>query len=350
MELWGLGDLTFGTPVIHEASRENDVHLLAKSYAKGLLHPSYPSLRFWSYDAPWTSYRGKYKLWNWKWPPLVSLIRRLRREKFDVAISVRSDPRDHFFMWMIGARRRYGFPIHGSSSFLTDPLKRSHPKQHKVEDWLDIGRALGISNVDKTGPKLRHQGYFSNTIDTLFGKIHKPVICLHAGARIPVRRWPEPFFAQTVARLREQFDFHLILVADPDGYGRNLAKLADTFIRRLSVRELVDLLGRVDLLLCNDSGPAHIASDLNRPTIPLFGPSDPDWFRPWGKIHKVIIRDICPWRPCKDYCKFSEPYCMTKLLPEVVWPEIRDQINSLIEQKVLPESMRKHKGEGTTNG
>jgi len=242
-------------------------------------------------------------------------------------------------MWLIGARARYGFPVHGSGIFLTHPLVRSRPKQHKVEDWLDIGRALGLPNMEKARPLLQHEGYFSNSIDALFAGIRKPVICLHAGARIPVRRWPEEYFAQILERLRTHFDFHLILIPDPDGYGGNLAHLADTFVRKLSVRELVDLLGRTDLLLCNDSGPAHIAADLNRPAIPIFGPSDPDWFRPWGAIHKVIIRDICPWRPCKDYCKFSEPYCMTKLMPDTVWPDIFQQIKTLINQNILPPDL-----------
>jgi heptosyltransferase-2 len=43
----------------------------------------------------------------------------------------------------------------------------------------------------------------------------------------------------------------------------------------------------------------------------------------------VVIRDICPWRPCFDYCKFSESYCLTKLGPEKAWPEIRDYVGGL---------------------
>ena len=100
------------------------------------------------------------------------------------------------------------------------------------------------------------------------------------------------------------------------------------------------VLGRAALVLCNDSGPGHIASSCGRPAIVIFGPTDPDWFRPWGELHHLVIRDICPWRPCFDYCKFSEPYCMTKLLPDKVWPEIREHLNRLLERGVVPEAMR----------
>ena len=143
------------------------------------------------------------------------------------------------------------------------------------------------------------------------------------------------------SKLRARFDFHLVLVPDPDGYGASLRPLADAVLRPLTVPELVDVLGRVDLLLCNDSGPGHIAAACGRPAIPIFGPTDPDWFRPWGDQHHLVIRDICPWRPCFDYCKFSEPYCMTKLLPERAWPEIRDHVGVLIARGVLPRALER---------
>lgn len=340
VELWGLGDLTFSTPVIREALRTDEVWLIAKPYAKHLLHPSFPALKFVFYDAPWTAYRHKYKLWLWRWSELFKLIRRLRREKFDLAVSVRNDPRDHLFMWLIGSRQRAGYARQGSAVFLTHLLRRPTIKQHKVEDWRQIGAAIGLPGMENAAPELRHRGYFSQSIADVFRQVDRPVICLHTGARIEVRRWPEEYFAEIAAKLKRRYAFHLLLIPDLDGYGESLAPLADTVIRELSVRELVDVLGRCDLLVCNDSGPAHIAACCGRPAIPIFGPSDPDWFRPWGDQHKVVIRDICPWRPCFDYCKFHEPHCMTKLLPDAAWPEIRDHIDALIESGVLRAELR----------
>jgi heptosyltransferase-2 len=196
---------------------------------------------------------------------------------------------------------------------------------------------LRLPGAAQAGPRLEHARYRSAAVDQMFaGCSGKPLICLHPGARIGVRRWPEQYFAYVIEKLRSHFEFQLILVPDPDGYGSGLSPLADKVLRPLTVPELVDVLGRVDLLLCNDSGPGHIAAACGRPVIPIFGPTDPDWFRPWGDQHHVVIRDICPWRPCFDYCKFSEPYCMTKLLPERVWPEIREHIEGLIERGLLP--------------
>lgn len=340
LEFWGLGDLTFATPLLRAAQERYDITLVGKAHAAQLLQPSFPEVRFLTFDAPWSAYRDKYALQRWPWGELFGLLRRLSREHFEAAVSVRSDPRDHLFMALAGAQTRHGFPRRGSQAFLTHPLVRSRAKQHKVEDWRDIGRALGLPGMDDAGPSLAHAQYRQPAVDEMLaGLTGKPLLCLHPGARIAVRRWPERSFAHLIEKLRTRFDFHLVLVPDPDGYGGGLAPLADAVLRPLTVPELVDMLGRADLLLCNDSGPGHIAAACGRPVIPIFGPTDPDWFRPWGDQHHIVIRDICPWRPCFDYCKFREPYCMTKLLPERVWPEIEEHLAALIARQILPASL-----------
>ena len=343
LEFWGLGDLTFATPLLQAAVKKWDVTLVGKPHAGPLLAATFPTVAFVEFDAPWSVYAGKYHLWTWNWRALLWLVRYLRARHFDAALSVRSDPRDHLLMAMIGARRRYGFPRRGSMVFLTDPIMGSRPKQHRVEDWRDLGRAFGLPAQEPLAPRLEHGNYRTARVDALLAHLPpgKPVLCLHPGARIAVRRWPEPYFDLLVRRLRQRYDFFLLLIPDPDGYGSGLSSLADTVLPALSVDELVDVLGRIDLLLCNDSGPGHIAAACGRPTIVVFGPTDPDWFRPWGKDHHLAIRDICPWRPCFDYCKFSEPHCLTKLLPDSVWPEIREHLEVLLNRGLLPPAFRR---------
>jgi heptosyltransferase-2 len=226
--------------------------------------------------------------------------------------------------------------------FLTRRLKRPDPKQHKVENWHQVAAALELPAALQASPRLDHSRYGAGLAARFFANPAKPVICLHTGARIAVRRWPEEYFARIVGELRKNFDFHLIVVPEPQSASSPvLAEIADAFVAALNVREMVDLLGRADLVLCNDSGPGHIAAGCGRPVITIFGPSDPDWFRPWGGDSTVIVRDICKWRPCFDYCHFSEPYCMTKLLPEAVWPEIDARIRELVAAGKLPGALLK---------
>jgi len=341
LELWGLGDLTFATAFLRRAQERFDITLVGKSHARPLLEPTFPEVEYLEYEAPWSAFRGKYHVWRWDWPTLGQLVGRLRRRRFEVAVSVRSDPRDHLLMWAAGARYRFGFPVKGSQALLTDPVERENRKQHKVVDWRALGEAVGLGDMSAAQPLVAHPRYRSPRVEKLVAGIEKPILCLHAGARIPVRRWPAPYFASLVTELRRSFDFHLLLMADSDDDRATLGPCADTIAPDLTVPELVDFLGRADLLLCNDSGPSHIAASCGRPVIALFGPTDPDWFRPWGREHHVVIRDICHYRPCFDYCKYAEPYCLTQLGPEKAEPEVRAHIVSLIEQGALTNRLLK---------
>ena len=338
LELWGLGDLTFCTGFVRRALQAgHEVHLLGKPYAAALLGPSFPEVRFHTLDAPWTVFRGKYHFWKWNWKELGRVLGRLRQERFDAAVSVRRDPRDHLLMRLLGVRERYGFPKWGSDrlGLLNRPVPQTSPMQHRVEDWSELANAAGLSHGELLPPTLapiptpRITGLLENAQG-------QPVLCVHTGARIPVRRWPEPYFHTLLSRIRQHCRFHIILVPDPDGYGAGLAPLADQVADGLNLAELADLLGRSDLLLCNDSGPGHIAAALNRPVIALFGPTEPRWFRPWGAHQKVILRDYCPKRPCFDYCPFPEPYCLTRLHPDEVWPEVQKHLHDLVRECMIP--------------
>lgn len=335
LEFWGIGDLTLATTLLNAATEKYEVTVAGKSIAEVLLGPSYPKVNFIAFDPPWTAFRNKYQLWHWPWAELRTFIIRLRRERFDVAVSVRNDPRDHLLMLLAGIQDRVGFPSHGSNPLLTRPVERHADHHHKVEDWRQLGTVLRIEGIENASPRLASGAYRSSRIDQLLGNVRKPLVVLHPGARIPVRRWPQEYFSELLKRLQAEFDFDLALVVEPDGYGEKLVPQAQIVISSLSLPELVDLLSRADLLLCNDSGPGHIAAACQTPTLVVFGPGDPDCFRPWGDIHQTVLRDFCSYRPCFDYCRYSEPFCLTRLTPDVIWLEVQTYVRDLLRRGIL---------------
>lgn len=334
LEFWGIGDLTFTSTLLRHAVAHYEVTVLGKEQARALLAATFPEVHFIAYDPPWTAFRGKYRLWKWDWRRLLGLLWQLRRSGFDCAVSVRPDPRDHLMMWLAGARRRLGFPRKGSQVFLTDPVPSTPEPRHRVEDWRRLGLKLGLAGMETADPFLDSSRPASDpTLDEHLTGITRPIVLLHTGARILVRRWPAAYFSETIRRMREEFDFELVMVSDPTAYGPDLADLCDRILPPVTLAQLIYLLGKIRLLMCNDSGPGHVAAACGTPACVFFGPGDPTIFRPWGEQHHVVIRDICEYRPCYDYCHFAEPYCLTRLLPEEIWPELRAYLAKLLPSR-----------------
>lgn len=330
IELWGLGDGAMMTAALQRLESAGwQVAVLAKPATRALLAPAYPRVEWIGLDAPWTAFRGKYRLGRWPWGKLLRAVLALRRGRFDAALSARRDPRDHFLMWLSGARRRLGFATRLGRPFLNEAVPPGSPDAHRVEEWWRLTEPLAGA-IPAPLPRLVSDPARREALRASWGRNGKPVIALHCGARIAVRRWPEPYFRELIGKLRAEFEFRLVLFPDPDGYGSSLRDLADAVCEGLSLPELAAALSASDLLVANDSGPAHIAAALGLPTITLFGPTKPEWFRPFGPGHHVVIRDLCAYRPCFDYCRFPEPYCLTRLLPAEVWPEIRDRVGAVL--------------------
>jgi ADP-heptose:LPS heptosyltransferase len=59
-------------------------------------------------------------------------------------------------------------------------------------------------------------------------------------------------------------------------------------LAKVDLREMIALLERCDVLLCNDSGPMHLAGALGVPTVAVFGSGIPRLFAPLGEGHELV--------------------------------------------------------------
>jgi ADP-heptose:LPS heptosyltransferase len=72
-----------------------------------------------------------------------------------------------------------------------------------------------------------------------------------------------------------------------------------------TLKQLAALLSGVDVLLCNDSGPMHLAAAMETPVVGLFTCTSPLLSGPPGSQHHLLAADVpcaagyhksCPWR------------------------------------------------------
>jgi ADP-heptose:LPS heptosyltransferase len=334
IELWWIGDATLMTPVLQGLMADGwDITVLAKPQSRLLLHNDYPAVHWIEFDAPWTVFRGKYHLWRWPWRDLLRVLREVRRSHFDAAVSIRHDPRDHLLLWLARIPRRVGFLAPIGSGLLNEIVPTPTAVRHRTEDWWLAQMIVSPTAMTFFPPHLETDPKLKERYRELFARDPRPALALHCGARNAVRRWPERYLRELLLQLRAEFDFQLVLFPDIDDYGHGLADLAEHTLTHLSLDELKAALSCASVFLGNDSGPAHLADALGLAVIAIFGPGDPHKMHPFGKQNLIVMRDICPYHPCSDYCRFPEPYCLTQLTPATVDREIR---HYLLETGLLP--------------
>jgi len=305
VELWGLGDLVIATPFLRAAAEQLDVTLLAKPFAQDLQRRLWPDVRVVTFVAPWTAFKSKYHLWRWPLLEMIRLRRKLAAEHFDYGLSARWDPRDHLLLKLFGAQNRLGFPRMGSQLFLTLPVTRAKPEDHRYESWRVIGRALNVPLPPRE-------------------KILQPASCggrtvlIHSGAGQPVRVWPLREYRQLAVRLREKA-FSVQVACDPDQREWWLQAGEAEVATPTTVTELIALIDRAFAFVGNDSGPGHLAAFCGVPTFTLFGPQLPEWFAPLHPAAEWIEGKACPYKPCSDYCRFATPHCLWNITEEEAW-------------------------------
>ena len=276
-------------PFLRAATRYARVTLLAKPYAAPLLRRFAPEVELVPFVAPWTAFRGKYRLPRWPWRELASVRRSLRAARFDLGVSARPDPRDHALLALAGCRARLGFPRAGSRLLLTRPLAPP-PLRHRSEYWRALARELDWSlapEIPRLTPPRGHR------------------VIIHTGAGQPVRQWPVECF-QEIARRLETAGWSVTLLDD---------SLSD-------VDRLLDTLADADRFIGNDSGPGHLAALLGVPTFTIFGPQLPELFAPQHPRAAWIDGGPCPYKPCFDSCRFPAPHCIQSLATDEVWPRV----------------------------
>ncbi|MGH7991806.1 MAG: glycosyltransferase family 9 protein, partial [Limisphaerales bacterium] len=309
VELWGVGDLAIATPFLRAAAERFEITLLAKPHALELRPRFWPEVRVETFVAPWTVFRGKYHFWRWPWQEMFGLRRKLRAEHFEFGMSARWDPRDHWLLKFFGAKRRFGFPQLGSGIFLTNPLNVPGTTAHRYEFWRAAGKSLGIELPPREQIILPPR------------KSSKLVL-MHTGAGQPVRVWPLENYRTLVRRLRESGRL-VQVVCDADQRDEWLRFDESQVATPRSVTELIALLDQAGVFIGNDSGPGHLAAISGAPTFTFFGPQLPECFAPINPQAEWIDGLACPYKPCKDNCRFPTPRCLWNITEESAWPRVK---------------------------
>jgi ADP-heptose:LPS heptosyltransferase len=157
--------------------------------------------------------------------------------------------------------------------------------EHEVERWCRLLIESGIP-ADPTKLDLRPPPGDAPGLA-------RGAILIHPGAGYPARRWPVERWA-AVARLLAPN----VIITGSRGERELACRVAEAggltddrvFAGRTDVMELARIVSVARLVVCPDTGIAHLATALGTPSVVLFGPSPPSrWGPPPDRLrHRVI--------------------------------------------------------------
>jgi heptosyltransferase-2 len=187
--------------------------------------------------------------------------------------------------------------------------------RHEARYMLDLVEALGAAHAPTVrGASLAELGWYAPPLEerpSASGQLRRPLVALHpgSGSYSVARRWPLQRWVELAQSLHTEYDADVVLIGGPDDRDATAqcATLLDDapWVRRLPaelrLRELATVLTTCDLLVGNDSLPAHLAAAAGTPVIAVFGPSND---RAWAPLpsHEgafvAVVRHNLPCSPC----------------------------------------------------
>lgn len=198
--------------------------------------------------------------------------------------------------------------------------------QHEIERNLNLASLLGCPD---RGTQLEFPLADADRAEA--DALLAPVIAsgrlcigLHAGARSPARRWPVERFAAVADYVADRYQARVILTGGP-GEDETVAAVAAAMTTqpvnlagRTSLGGLAAVIDRLDLFISNDTGPAHIATALDTPSIRLIGPADHRRWAPLDTLRHPFVRRDVACNPCPYWECPIDHRCLRRIQPEAV--------------------------------
>ncbi|MCJ7812208.1 glycosyltransferase family 9 protein, partial [bacterium] len=188
----------------------------------------------------------------------------------------------------------------------------SKDEMHQTERNMELVKTIGAESDDLK--ELIYINEFERDVmyrefTKLYPDIHRPLIGLHIGANKITNRWPIEKFCELAQSLYTKYNMQIIVF-----WGPKEEKLAKQFFDSITfkpiavepstLRRLALYYTLCDAVVCNDTGTMHLCAAVGTPLVSIFGPTDPDYWKPIGNrfiairgenqnVENVTVHQVC---------------------------------------------------------
>ncbi len=250
------------------------------------------------------------------------MARELRPRGFDCAILLQNAFEAAWIAWLARIPNRIGYERDGRRWLLTVPVtppKRGEIRRHERFYYLELLRRAGLIDSLPESPMIRLEKA---------GARQTGIIGVSPGAAYGgAKRWLPERFAEAAGKLAAARGASIALFGSASERSAcdQIAQLLNghrvtNHAGQTTLAQFIDLAGRCELFLTNDSGAMHIASALGVPTVAVFGATDDAGTGPTGP-HSAVVREPVECSPCLLRECPIDHRCMTRVSADRVVKE-----------------------------
>lgn len=285
---------------------------------------------------------------------VVSQVREWRRREFDLAVLFQNAFEAALIPFLAGVPTRLGYATESRQGLLTHPLPLPdwRSSKHEVFYYLYLITALeqslsGTSTVCESDPDISltisesRKNEATELLRSYGVDDEKTVVAICPGSiNSRAKRWPAESYAALADRLLEQQQ-QVVLIGSRDEIDvtnevtNRMRNQPVVLTGKTTLDQLTAVLGLVDLVVTNDTGPAHIAAALGSPTIVIFGPTNPLTTRPFS-FKAEILRHPPDCAPCMLRDCPIDHRCMTAITVD----EVFERSHALLKRSSFAKTVR----------
>ena len=285
---------------------------------------------------------------------VIPQIREWRRRKFDLAVLFQNAFEAALIPFLANVPLRLGYATESRQALLTHPLPLPEwrSSKHEVFYYLYLVTALeqmlyGSSTICEATPDTSIQ--LSEARKTEAAELLRAygvseddaVVAICPGSiNSRAKRWPAEYYATLADRLIES-KRRVVLIGSKDeldvteAVTRRMQRQPVVLTGKTTLDQVTGVLDRADLIVTNDTGPAHIGAALGRPTIVIFGPTNPLTTRPFSPDAEVL-RHPPDCAPCMLRDCPIDHRCMTAITVD----EVFERSQALLKRGSFAKTVR----------
>ena len=236
---------------------------------------------------------------SWK-----DLRQQLAGNQFSVLLNMNASMRANMVSTAIPALRRVGFDRARARdfqwAFSNEHIAVRHPdRRHVLDGLFQFAEHLGVvdRNMRWDIPMSDADRQFALELSSAPGPTCVISPCSSQRAR-NFRNWSVEKYVALISYLQQRYNAKVLLTGAPTDIEKQyeqqiLALTGNTvtsLIGKTSLKQLLAVIDAAELVICPDSGPAHMATAAATPVIGLYATSNPERTGPYNDLLRVANR------------------------------------------------------------